>query len=130
MRCAETVRATASLLLTVHSVACTAAYSQSGSTAELISARHPSEIQLHRKDGISVLLVDPAVSRDSVWGRRVGDPRAMRQGIALRDIEWAQVKGTQVDGPRTLRVVAVVAVVSLAAVLILHSMWDWKPLGG
>ena len=82
--------------------ACTSSYLQAGPPAGLLAQHRRTSIQLGYKDGRIVMLRDPMLERDTVWGRIANDPAQLRTGVALSDIEWAMAEGDRFNVGKTV----------------------------
>jgi hypothetical protein len=95
------LRSTLALLLTCLAVACTSTYLQTAPPRDLFAEHRPTSIQIGRKDGRVVMLLDPILARDTVWGRGAQDTTGSRSGVAVGDIGWAMAQGKRLDWSKT-----------------------------
>lgn len=95
------LRSKLALLLTCLAVACTSTYVQTAPLRELFVEHHPTSIQVGRKDGRVLMLLDPVLVRDTVWGRSAQDTTGSRSGVPVGDIDWAMAQGKRLDWSKT-----------------------------
>jgi hypothetical protein len=48
-----------------------------------------------------VVLLDPVLVHDTIWGRGAQDAQPSRSGVALSDIDWAMAQGRRIDSRKT-----------------------------
>lgn len=94
-------RRLAALLLACLTVSCTSQYIQTAPPGQLFASRRPTSIQIGRKDGSMVMLLDPVLVHDTIWGRGAQDAQPSRSGVALSDIDWAMAQGQRIDSQKT-----------------------------
>jgi hypothetical protein len=92
----------APLLPVLLAAACTTVYVQTAPPAQLLKNRHPTSIQIGKDDGGMMVLLEPRLVRDTVWGRGPTDSPGSRSGVAVRDIDWAMARGTRFDAQKTV----------------------------
>jgi hypothetical protein len=49
-----------------------------------------------------VVLLEPKLVGDTIWGRGAQDTAESRSGIAVSDIDWAMAQGHRFDGQKTV----------------------------
>lgn len=96
------LRSKLALLLSCLALACTSTYLQTAPPRELFVEHHPASIQIGRQDGRVVMLLDPVLVRDTVWGRSAQDSIGSRSGIAVSDVDWAMAQGKRFDESKTI----------------------------
>lgn len=95
------LRSKLALLLSCLALACTSTYLQTAPPRDLFAGHRPTSIQVGRKDGRVVMLLDPVLVRDTVWGRRAQDTTGSRSGVPVGDIDWAMAQGKRFDESKT-----------------------------
>jgi hypothetical protein len=99
-------RIVACVLLPSHLVACMSWKTQDATPQQLVSEEEPSRIRVTLTDGTQVVLTEPTVSGDTLWGLEDGE----RTGIPEPEI--AEVALRRADGTTTVIALGVGVVVA------------------
>jgi len=111
-------RAAAFLVLAPFVGACQA-YVQAGPPRDLLAERSVDEIHVGRADGRIVVLQRPTLEKDTVWSRSDDGLRDRSTGVALKDVQWAMVRGKR---PSLRTAVVGTSIVMLTALWVVIAM--------
>jgi hypothetical protein len=101
---------------------------QSGSPQQVIETRQPKKIRVTRTDRTEVVVDQPRIVSDTLYGSRAGSPRAADpatdEGIALADVSRVAIRRTDVAATTLLVLGSTVVIGGVAADIIVHSIPD------
>jgi len=104
--------------------ACTHWQVQSVSPQQVLETRHPQKIRVTRADSTKVVLAEPRIVGDTLYGVGARSPRAAHQppgeGIALADVSQVAIRRTD-PAATTLLVLGSAAVVGGVALVVFVS---------
>jgi hypothetical protein len=108
-----------SLMTATYVCACTHWQVQSVSPQQVLETRKPQKIRVTRTDRTEVVLSQPTIVSDTLYGISAGSPRGTNQplgeGIALADVSRVAIR--RVDPVRTTALVVGSAVVVAGAIV-------------
>ena len=111
------------VLLSTSLAACSSWQTQSVSPQQLLVTQHPGKIRVTRTDSSKVVLTDPQISGDTLYGGRAGagsiTSAAHREGVALGDVGNVAVR--RKDAFATGMLIGVPAAALIGAGLIIRS---------
>lgn len=111
------------VLLTTSLAACSSWQTQGVSPQQLLVTRHPGTIRVTRTDSSKVVLTDPEIVGDTLYGRDTGagsmTSATGREGVALGDVGHVSVRRR--DAFATGMLIGVPAAALIGAALIIRS---------
>lgn len=108
--------------------ACTHWQVQSVSPQQVIETRQPKKFRVTRTDSTDVVLEQPRIVADTLYGVRAGSPRAADhatdEGIALADVSRVAIRRTDLAATTVLVLGSAAVIGGVVAAIIVSSIPD------